>query len=153
MKPKPIKIITVYLLHFYCEGSKARHYLGSTEWHRLPERMKRHQFGTGAAFTRRMVENGSRFALARIWCPATRDLEKKIKTRSHYRAICPICSPSAREYLYLDQAKKTCQFEAFAGLGGSSRSNWQAQAWQPATPKLKTKGRRTEPLVPTATGD
>ncbi len=83
--------ITIYLLHLDPPVGRAAHYLGSCYSERLPERMKEHAHGRGAALTAAAVKGGSRFILAATWTTDDRSLEQRMKQAGHLKKKCPIC--------------------------------------------------------------
>lgn len=93
----------IYLLHFEAEISGKLHYCGSTDAARFDKRMLEHQKGYGSVLTRRLVNNGKGFYLARTWLVSNRDKEHALKRNGHVKAGCPICRRS------LEPALTTCK--------------------------------------------
>jgi hypothetical protein len=107
----------VYLLHFdrilgdptNPHGS-ARHYLGYCDpgdcerdfSSPLSRRLAQHQAGTGAAITAACVERGIRFQVVRVWAPADRAWERRLKNGKRGPLLCPVCNGSAAWRLATD---------------------------------------------------
>jgi predicted GIY-YIG superfamily endonuclease len=84
---------TVYLLHFDTSYVHTGHYMGWTE--DLPERLARHQTGSGARLLAVVKSAGIGWTLARTW-PGTRALERRLKNRGGHARLCPICQEQRR---------------------------------------------------------
>lgn len=83
---------TVYILHFDKPYKGIRHYTGYTK--DLEKRLQKHSNGTGSRWVSFMLQNGSKFTVARTWSVATRrearEKELKIK-RAGAGKYCPLC--------------------------------------------------------------
>lgn len=79
---------TIYLLCFSQKYRHARHYLGFAEV--LEDRLKEHNSGQGAKFTRVLKRAGITLECVRIWT-GTRELERHLKNRHDARSLCPKC--------------------------------------------------------------
>lgn len=93
--------MTVYILHLEQPFSHARHYVGfSTNSRTLRDLLEHHRRGTANCnFTRRVMEAGITFVLARVFEGADRHFERKLKRTKNTPTYCPICNPSApKEY-------------------------------------------------------
>lgn len=88
---------TLYLIHFDREDGSIIHYLGITRSDRLLIRLGEHARGVGARLTRAMLAKGGTARLARIWRHASYADERRMKTRGHYKTICPVCTTGAPE--------------------------------------------------------
>lgn len=84
----------VYLIHLEPAFGHAGHYCGYTELESAAERLDRHAAGRGAVMLRHAVAAGTRLVLARVWDPAPRQFERRLKGRG-LRPVCPICDPNA----------------------------------------------------------
>ena len=81
----------VYLLHLHEPVGHARHYIG---WALDTEaRNKVHHSGNGGRLLRAARNRGIGWDIARIWEPADRRFERRLKNTSNARLLCPICNP------------------------------------------------------------
>jgi len=78
----------VYLIHLDTPLKHARHYLGYSE--DLPERVKKHRTGQGAAFMKAISKQGISWHVSRIW-DGDRTFERILKDQHNASHLCPTC--------------------------------------------------------------
>ena len=110
----------VYLLHFQNKVRGCSHYIGSTRAECYERRMREHARGHGARLTTHAYNLGTTFLVSRLWPSGSRQLEQEMKTRGHYKLLCPICTPRLR--LELPTQPRSANVEGlaksdFKGLG------------------------------------
>lgn len=111
----------IYLIHFTVPVGHARHYLGWTEDHLLPHRLRQHRRGKGSRLTQVALERGSELLLVRLWPGADRTIEARFKAQGHGGERCPMCNPASRKtagIIFPDAIR-----ESVEGLG----SLWQRE--------------------------
>lgn len=81
----------VYLLHFTRPYDRVQHYIGFCEEGNLVNRLHEHRTGQGARLMAVIKEHGIGFVLARTWCGADRNEERRLKNVGHSKLYCPIC--------------------------------------------------------------
>lgn len=88
--------MAVYILHFDVPLAHARHYVG---WaNNVDQRLAHHRDGTGARLTQVLNGLGIGYQLARVFDPADKAFERKLK-RTHSTAdYCPLCHAVPRDY-------------------------------------------------------
>lgn len=98
----------IYLCCFERPYCHARHYLGFVDIARrdpetaLATRIDFHRRGQGSRLLRAVTSAGIGFEVVRIWNPASRSHERRLKGHSSTR-LCPVCSGEAalRRGLYV----------------------------------------------------
>jgi hypothetical protein len=83
---------TTYLLHFerpISPGHPCQHYVGWAS--DLGARLAEHAAGRGARLTQVAIERGIGWRLVRTWAGETRTDERRHKTGSHGKRLCPEC--------------------------------------------------------------
>ena len=85
---RPLSGSKVYLIHLDKPLKHARHYLGFSE--DLPERVKKHRTGQGAAFMRAISKEGNTWHVSRIW-DGDRTIERVLKDQHNASHLCPTC--------------------------------------------------------------
>src|SRR2546428_2800593 len=85
---RPLSGSKVYLIHLDTPLKHARHYLGFSE--DLPERVKKHRTGQGAAFMRAISKQGINWHVSRIW-DGDRTFERMLKDQHNASHLCPTC--------------------------------------------------------------
>ena len=85
---KPLSGSKVYLIHLDTPLKHARHYLGFSE--ALPERVKKHRNGQGAAFMKAIGKHGISWHVSRIW-DGDRAFERMLKDQHNASHLCPTC--------------------------------------------------------------
>ena len=83
----------VYLIHFHTPYKHAAHYLGSCV--SLDSRLAQHRAGNGARLMEVVTQAHISWEVSRIWrCEspeAARLLEKRLKSWSNDKRLCPLC--------------------------------------------------------------
>ncbi len=82
----------IYMLHFEPKYKHAGHYVGITDRHRLLTRMTEHARGSGSKLVRAAVSNNCRLFLVRTWAAETFEDERAFKSKTNFRAACPVCA-------------------------------------------------------------
>ena len=85
---RPLSGSKVYLIHLDTPLKHARHYLGCSE--DLPERVKKHRTGQGAALMRAISKQGIGWHVSRIW-DGDRIFERVVKDQHNASHLCPTC--------------------------------------------------------------
>lgn len=96
----------VYLIHMDRPIGNAQHYVG---WAKdAAKRLKEHQRGRGGRLLAVANDRDITYETARIWEPATRRFERRVKNYSRARQLCPVCNPGGwKNYLpEINDAKK-----------------------------------------------
>lgn len=99
-KNHPMQDLLVYLLCFDPAPDTREHYVGITTPERLYARMGEHRCGRGALQTRRLMEQGRGFTLARLWPTQKPELEAELINFAHKETLCPICSGEPTQIYY-----------------------------------------------------
>jgi predicted GIY-YIG superfamily endonuclease len=82
----------VYLLHLDTPVGHARHYTG---WGKIAtERFKDHLAGRGGRLLKVANSRGITYQLVRVWTPADRRFERRVKNYAAARKLCPLCNPA-----------------------------------------------------------
>lgn len=81
----------VYLIHLLKPIGHAQHYVG---WALIAaERLKEHLAGRGGRLLTVANSRGISYEIVRVWAPADRRFERRVKNSSRAPRLCPICNP------------------------------------------------------------
>jgi hypothetical protein len=90
--PKPGQPGEVYLIHLDKPIGRARHYTG---WGLIAaERFKTHLAGRGGRLLQVANSRGITYRIVRVWAPADRRFERRVKNYSRAPKLCPVCNPA-----------------------------------------------------------
>lgn len=90
--PKPGQPGQVYLIHLNTPIGRAQHYVG---WALIAtERLKDHLAGRGGRLLQVANSRDIAYQIVRVWEPADRRFERRVKNYSGARWLCPVCNPA-----------------------------------------------------------
>jgi hypothetical protein len=81
----------VYLIHLIRPIGHAQHYIG---WALVSaDRLKEHLAGRGGRLLKVANTRGITYEIVRVWAPADRRFERRVKNYSMAPQLCPVCNP------------------------------------------------------------
>jgi predicted GIY-YIG superfamily endonuclease len=90
--PRPGQPGEVYLIHLNQPIGHARHYTGFALDH--ARRFQEHLDGRGGRLLKVANSRGITYAVVRVWSPADRRFERRVKNSSRAPQLCPVCNPA-----------------------------------------------------------
>lgn len=90
--PGSVYLLCIEAPGLHVTGNRyARHYIGWTSGD-VHDRVRVHLDGSGSPLIRAAVERGLAVELVRVWNPADRHFERKLKRRREAPRLCPTCA-------------------------------------------------------------
>jgi len=80
----------VYLIHLSVPVGHAQHYLGFSLDH--VQRLEEHRSNRGGRLLKVANSRGIAYEIVRVWSPADRRFERRVKNRSCAPKLCPVCN-------------------------------------------------------------